>query len=296
MPDFIETLKYKYKTSNVLMKLIFINILVFILLKITAIFFTLFKIGDFDIFPYIAVPSEPTEWIKRFWTPITYMFVHEGFWHILFNLLWLYWFGQIFMQYFTGRTLGSLYILGGLSGALLYMIAFNTIPYYIDMGGGWMIGASAAVMAIVMAAAFYRPDVRLNLFLLGRIKIIYIALFAFILDFLSLDDIANPGGHIAHIGGAVAGYIFAIQYRKGKDITSWISKLIDGLSNLFKKKKISNKKMRVSHRRFESDSDFNYRKHKEQEEIDAILDKLKQSGYSALTEEEKRKLFDVGKK
>ncbi|HOV70610.1 MAG TPA: rhomboid family intramembrane serine protease [Dysgonamonadaceae bacterium] len=296
MADFIKTLKYKYKTGDVLRKLIFINILVFLLIKITGIFFTLFKIGDVDVLSYLAVPSEPTEWLKHFWTPITYMFVHEGFWHILFNLLWLYWFGQIFMQYFTGRTLGSLYILGGLAGALLYMIAFNTIPYYVDMGASWMIGASAAVMAIVMAAAFYRPDVRLNLFLLGRIKIIYIALFAFILDFLSLNDISNPGGHIAHIGGAIAGYIFAVQYKKGKDITLWISKLIDGLSNLFKKKKIGKKKMKVSYGRFESDSDYNYRKHKEQQEIDTILDKLKRTGYSGLTDEEKRKLFNAGNK
>jgi hypothetical protein len=159
-----------------------------------------------------------------------------------------------------------------------------------------MIGASASVMAIVMAAAFYRPDFRLNLFLLGRIKIIYIALFAFALDFLSLDSVSNPGGHIAHIGGAVSGYIFAVQYKKGKDITLWVSKIIDKLANLFKRKKSGKKKMKVSHRRFESDSDYNYRKHKEQEEIDAILDKLKKSGYNRLTEEEKRKLFNAGKK
>jgi membrane associated rhomboid family serine protease len=296
MADFIDAIKHRYKTGDVLIKLIFINILVFLFIKITAIFLTLFKIGGFDILAYLAVPSNPLECVKHFWTPITYMFVHEGFLHILFNLLWLYWFGRIFMQYFTGRTLGSLYILGGLSGALLYIVAFNTIPYYIDMGNNWMIGASASVMAIVMAAAFYRPDFRLNLFLLGRIKIIYIALFAFALDFLSLDSVSNPGGHIAHIGGAVSGYIFAVQYKKGKDITLWISKIIDKLANLFKRKKSGKKKMKVSHRRFESDSDYNYRKHKEQEEIDAILDKLKKSGYNRLTEEEKRKLFNAGKK
>lgn len=227
MADFIDAIKHKYKTGDVLIKLIFINILVFLFIKITGIFLTLFKIGGFDILAYLAVPSDPLECVKHFWTPITYMFVHEGFLHILFNLLWLYWFGRIFMQYFTGRTLGSLYILGGLSGALLYIVAFNTIPYYIDMGNNWMIGASASVMAIVMAAAFYRPDFRLNLFLLGRIKIIYIALFAFALDFLSLDSVSNPGGHIAHIGGAVSGYIFAVQYKKGKDITLWVSKIID---------------------------------------------------------------------
>jgi len=158
--------------------------------------------------------------LTRLWTPITYMFVHEGFLHLLFNMLWLYWFGKIFLQYFSGRSLGSLYVLGGLAGALLYIVAFNTIPYYVNMGNGWMIGASAAVMAIVMGTAFYRPDLQLYLFLLGPIKIVYIAIFAFVLDFLSLGNASNPGGHVAHIGGALLGYLFAVQYKK--EMTSHI--------------------------------------------------------------------------
>lgn len=295
MADIIDRLKYKYKTGDVLVKLIFINVLVFFFILIINLFFTLFKIHSIDLLQYIAVPSGFDMLLRRIWTPITYMFVHEGFWHLLFNLLWLYWFGQIFMQYFSGRTLGSLYVIGGLSGALLYVITFNTIPYYIDMGSGWMIGASAAVMAIVMAAAFYRPEVQLNLFIFGRIKIIYIAIAVFVLDFISLDDVSNPGGHIAHIGGAIAGYLFAAQYRKGKDISAWMGKIIDGMANLFKKKP-QRPKMKVSYKKAETDSDYNYRKHREQEEIDAILDKLKQSGYGSLSAEEKRKLFDASKK
>ena len=223
------------------------------------------------------------------------MFVHEGFLHILFNLLWLYWFGKIFIQYFTGRTLGSLYVLGGLAGALLYVIAFNTIPYYLDMGSRSMIGASAAVMAIVMGAAFYKPDLRLNLLFLGQIKIVYIAIFAFILDFMSLSSATNPGGHVAHIGGAILGYYFAVQYKNGRDITSWMSKLIDWFVGLFKRRN-KTPKMKVSHNRKETDWDYNYRKSSEQEEVDAILDKLKKSGYSGLTSEEKKKLFDASKK
>ena len=277
-----------------MMKLIFINVAVFLLLKIIAVIFTLFHITWANVLEFIAVPSNLNELSVRFWTPFTYMFVHEGFLHLLFNMLWLYWFGQIFLQYFTGRTLGSLYIMGGLAGAALYLLAFNTIPYYVVMGNGWMIGASAAVMAIVMGAAFYRPEVRLNLFLLGSIQIVYIALFVFILDFLSLGDATNPGGHIAHIGGALLGYLFAARYRKGKDITEWMSKGIDTLSNLFKRRK--KQKMKVSYRRSESDADYNQRKHHEAEAIDAILDKLKQSGYNSLSSDEKKRLFDAGKK
>lgn len=277
-----------------MMKLIFINVAVFLLLKTVTVFCTLFNLSDVHLLQYIAVPSDVNEFLSRFWTPFSYMFVHEDFLHILFNMLWLYWFGHIFLQYFTGRTLGSLYLLGGLAGALLFLIAFNTVPYYIRMGSGWMIGASAAVMAIVMGAAFYRPDVRLNLLFIGSIKIVYIAIFAFVIDFLSLGNPLNPGGHIAHIGGAALGYVFAMQYRKGKNITKWMSKIMDFFSNLFKSGK--KQKMKVSYQRTESDGDYNQRKHKEREDIDAILDKLKQSGYNSLSSDEKKRLFDAGKK
>lgn len=295
MADFIERLKYRYKTGSVMTRLIFINVLVFIILKIVTVIFTLFNIYAVDLITFLGVPSHIPLLLNRIWTPVTYMFVHEGFLHLLFNMLWLYWFGQIFLQYFTGRTLGSLYVLGGLAGALLYVIAFNTIPYYTAMGRGWMIGASAAVMAIVMGAAFYRPDVQLNLLFLGPIKIVYIAIFAFVLDFLSLGNPMNPGGHVAHIGGALFGYFFAIQYKKGRDITGWMGRVIDGFVGLFKPRG-HNPKMKVKHARHETDWEYNERKHTEQEEIDAILDKLKQSGYSSLSSEEKRKLFDASKK
>lgn len=295
MADFIDTLKYRYKTGSVMTRLIFINVFIFVILKIINVIFTLFNIYGIDLITFLGVPSHISLLINRIWTPITYMFVHEGFLHLLFNMLWLYWFGEIFMQYFTGRTLGSLYVLGGLAGALLYIIAFNTIPYYTMMDRGWMIGASAAVMAIVMGAAFYRPDVQLNLLFLGHIKIVYIAIFAFILDFLSLGNPMNPGGHVAHIGGALLGYFFAVQYKKGKDITHWMGGAIDWFVGLFKPRRHA-PKMKVKHARHETDWEYNRRKNTEQEEIDAILDKLKQSGYSSLSSEEKRKLFDASKK
>lgn len=295
MADFIERLKQRYKTGSVMTRLIFINVFVFIVLKIINVIFTLFNIYAVDLITFLGVPSHIPLLMNRIWTIITYMFVHEGFLHLLFNMLWLYWFGQIFMQYFTGRTLGSLYVLGGLAGALLYVIAFNTIPYYTGMERGWMIGASAAVMAIVMGAAFYRPDVQLNLLFLGPVKIVYIAIFAFVLDFLSLGNPMNPGGHVAHIGGALLGYLFAIQYKKGKDITRWIGGVIDWFVGLFKPRRQA-PRMKVKHARHETDWEYNQRKHTEQEEIDAILDKLKQSGYSSLSSEEKRKLFDASKK
>jgi len=295
MAEFIDTLKHKYRTGSVITRLIFINALVFIAMKIIGVFITLFNIHSVDLVSFLGVPSYIPLLLSRFWTLITYMFVHEGFLHLLFNMLWLYWFGQIFLQYFTGRSLGSLYVLGGLAGAILYVIAFNTIPYYTDMGSGWMIGASAAVMAIVMGAAFYRPDVELSLLFLGRIKIVYIAIFAFVLDFLSLGDPTNPGGHVAHIGGALLGFLFAVQYKKGKDITHWMSRIIDWFVGLFKPRQ-NRSTMKVEYSRNETDWEYNKRKKSEQQEIDTILDKLKQSGYSSLSSEEKKRLFDASKK
>ena len=295
MAGIIDTLKLKYKTGSVMTRLIFINVAVFILLKVVAVTFTLFNVHSLDLIVFLGVPSQMTLLLDRLWTLVTYMFVHEGFLHLLFNMLWLYWFGQIFLQYFSGRSLGSLYVLGGLAGALLYVVAFNTIPYYMDMGRGWMIGASASVMAIVMGAAFYRPDVQLHLLFLGPVKIVYIAVFAFVLDFLSLGNATNPGGHVAHIGGALLGYLFAMQYKNGRDITHWVSKLIDGFVGMFKPRQ-KKSKMKVEHARNETDWEYNKRRHSEQEEIDAILDKLKQSGYSSLSADEKKKLFDASKK
>ena len=156
-----------------------------------------------------------------------------------------------------------------------------------------MIGASASVMAIIFAAAFYRPDAEVSLFMLFRIKVVYIAIFMFILDFISLDS-NNSGGHVAHIGGAIVGYIFAKQYLKGKDITRWINKIIDRIVNLTKP--ADKKKMKVKYKKREADYDSHQRKNNETEEIDRILDKIKSSGYSSLNAEEKKRLFDASKK
>ena len=295
MSDFIETIKKRFKSGNVLMKFIFINVGVFIAIQALYVIITLFRLDSLNPLPFLAVPSQLNVLLIRFWTLFTYMFVHEGFMHILFNMLWLYWFGNIFLSYFHDRTLGSLYVIGGFAGALLYIIAFNTIPYYLDLGHGVMIGASASVMAVVMAAAFYRPDTTLNLFLFGRIKIIYIALVVFLIDFFSLKSGNNPGGHIAHIGGAIVGYLFAIQYKKGKDFTLPISRFLDRIANLFKKRKHKGAH-KVVYKKAETDYDYNYRKTQESKKIDAILDKLKESGYNSLSSEEKRQLFDAGEK
>ncbi len=293
MSDILDNIKRTFNKGNVLMKFIFINVAVFIAIHAIGVVATLFRLESLNPLTLLAVPSQLNMLLIRFWTVFTYMFVHVGFMHILFNMLWLYWFGKIFLSYFNDRTLGSLYVIGGFAGALLYIIAFNTIPYYLDLGHSSMIGASASVMAIVMAAAFYRKDVTLNLLFFGRVKIIYIALIVFLIDFFSLSNGDNPGGHVAHIGGALAGYLFATQYKKGKDFTLPISRFLDKIANLFKKGEHKGAH-KVVYKRAEDDYDYNYRKAEESKNIDAILDKLKQSGYNSLSAEEKRQLFDAG--
>lgn len=295
MGIYSDNIKPILKRKDILVRLIVINVCVFLILTVISIT-SLFNVDIRDlVLGYIAVPARLDILATRFWTPLTYMFVHVNFLHILFNMLMLYWFGQMFLTYFSPKNLGSLYILGGLAGAVLFIITFNTIPSFIAMNDAPMIGASASVMAIVFAVAFYRPNQEIGLLFLGRIKIIYIALIIFVLDFIGLTtNASNPGGHVAHIGGAILGYIYAKQYLRGKDITSWLNKILDSIVNLTKPK--SKKKMKVKFNKTETDYQYNQRKNNDSQEIDRILDKIKASGYSSLNTEEKKRLFDASKK
>lgn len=289
-----DNIKHRFKQKDILVQLIIINAVVFLLLAIMGLISTLFKLDTVDLIRYIGVSSDIDVLIYKPWTIFTYMIVHQNLWHIFFNMLMLFWFGQMFLSYFNPKSLGSLYLLGGLSGAALYILLFNTIPYYVEMGHPYMIGASASVMAVIFAVAFYRPNTEVNLFLVFRVKIIYIALFLFVIDFISLDSQTNPGGHVAHIGGAILGYIYAKQYLKGKDLTRWLNKIIDSIVNLTKPN--PQKKMKVKYKKRDADYRYNERKQNSTEEIDRILDKIKASGYGSLNADEKKRLFDASKK
>lgn len=294
METFSDKLKARFKQKDILMQLIIINIAVFILLAAFNVITKLFKLDDLLLINYIGISSDVSQLVK-FWTPFTYMFVHQDIMHILLNMLMFFWFGRMFLSYFNPKTLGSLYVLGGLAGAALYILAFNTIPYFLDMPPTPMIGASAAVMAIIFGVAFYRPEASMRLFFIGEIKIVYIAIFFFIMDFFALGSASNEGGHIAHIGGAILGYIFAVQYRKGKDITRWVSRIIDSFAN-FSLKKNKKPKMKVKYKKREAEYEYNARKNTQQEAIDDILDKIKSSGYASLSKDEKKQLFDASNK
>ncbi len=297
MANFIDDIKLKFKQGDLLVKLIFINVVIFLLLNIVGIVLKLFQIGDFDLVNHLAVPSQPDQLLLKPWTLFTYMFIHYEILHILFNMLVFYWFGRLFLSHFNERQLVGLYILGGLAGAVVYVLAFNFIPYYVNLHSV-LLGASASVMAIVFGIAFYRPSLRVNLLFVGSIKILYIALVMFAIDFISLDDPANPGGHVAHIGGAIAGYLFALGMQKGKDISSWINRIVDLFVNLFSSLFSGRKrpKLKVTYSQREKDYEYNLRKHKQDVDLDKVLDKIKQSGYDSLSSEEKKRLFDASKK
>lgn len=291
MDAIFTNLKRTFQSGNILAKLIYINVGAFILIRLAGIVLLLFNVSGVPFLPYLQFPSSPELFLLRPWTIITYMFTHFDFLHILFNMLWLYWFGGLFLNFFSERQLGGLYILGGIAGALLFMLAYNIFPYFRHMAPySLLMGASASVMAVVFAVSFYKKDLEIGLFLVGRIKLVYLALFTFLIDLLAITS-NNAGGHIAHIGGALFGIWFAARIRRGKDLTAPVNRAIDWVVNLGKRKP----KMKVTYRR-ETDYEYNARKHRENVDLDAILDKLKRSGYESLTAEEKKRLFDASRK
>lgn len=292
MESFFTNLKNTFQAGNILAKLIYINVGVFLLVRLLGVIFLLFNMPGISFLQYLQMPSSPELLLFRPWTVITYMFTHFDFLHILFNMLWLYWFGGLFLSFFNERQLGGLYLLGGIAGAVLFMLAYNIFPYFQTVASSsYLMGASASVMAIVFAVSFYRKNLEINLFLIGRIKLIYLALFTFVIDLLAITS-NNAGGHIAHIGGALFGIWFAAQIRKGKDLTAPMNRAIDWVVNLGKRKP----KMRVTYKRAETDYEYNARKNRQSADLDAILDKLKRSGYESLSADEKRQLFDASKK
>jgi membrane associated rhomboid family serine protease len=243
---------------------------------------------------YLMVPSRPVELLSRPWTLITYMFTHFSFMHILFNMLILYWFGRIFLQYLTGRQLLTTYLVGGLAGAFLYLIFLNSFPGLRLPLGTSMLGASAAIMAIVIAISAYAPDYSMNLLFIGPVKLKYIALFYIIADVLMIAS-DNAGGNISHLGGAMYGLWFTSQFKKGRDPGKWLNRLLDFIFNLFRPRP----KLNVTYRKnapLISDFDYNKSKVAQQKEIDRILDKIARAGYESLTKQEKEILFSMSDK
>ncbi|MDD4645687.1 MAG: rhomboid family intramembrane serine protease, partial [Bacteroidales bacterium] len=241
------------------------------------------------------LPADPAMILKKPWTIVSYMFLHYDFFHILFNMLWLYWFGKIFLEYLNPKKLISVYLLGGLAGGLVYVLAFNLFPAFQEaVPLSVALGASAAVLAIVMAIAFYMPDYTIYMMFVGPVKIKYIAIVTVLIDVLSIRS-GNAGGHLAHLGGALFGFLYAIQLRQGKDLSRGFSRFMDSFVSLFKRRPVMKVKYKKPEGRPESDLEYNARRAAEQRKIDQILDKISKTGYDGLSKEEKDILFKSSK-
>ena len=292
--DIWHNIKKTFGKANSLSRLIYINAIVFLVFLVFEIISFLFNNPDIEaaVLHLFAIPASLKTLLVRPWTLITYMFTHKDIWHILFNMLWLYWFGKIFLDYLDQRKLVAIYFLGGISGAIVYVLSFNIFPAFTGMiHDSVAIGASASVMAIVISTAAYIPDYSINLFLLGRIKIKYIALAIFILTSF-MDFSVNSGGKLAHMGGALFGFLYILNLRKGKDIAKGFNRIIDFLATLFKPRK----KMKISYKKPVTDYEYNKIKSDRQLKINQILDKISKGGYDSLTKEEKEFLFSESQK
>ncbi|HZJ74751.1 MAG TPA: rhomboid family intramembrane serine protease [Perlabentimonas sp.] len=290
MNSILHEIKQSFRHGGMLVKLIYINLGVFLAFNI---FRAVLVLGGIDIgfilSRYIAVPAHLPTLARRPWTLLTYMFFHEGFIHILFNLLWLYWMGKIFLSFMTERKLLGVYIMGGLSGGLLYILFYNIFPVFADvLPVSFALGASASVLAVVFAVAAYAPNYTLNLMFIGRVRLKYLALFMVLLDVISIAG-SNAGGHIAHLGGALFGYLFIYFQKQDIDLVRPVNFVIDAFTS--KPSARRRKKMKVDYRKPTDDYEYNKQKAEQQKEVDRILDKISKGGYSTLTEEEKQTLF-----
>jgi membrane associated rhomboid family serine protease len=289
-----DDIKLTFRNGSNLTRLIYINIAVFVLITIIAGIGFLLNNQEIswkalDLF---SVPASLHVLLARPWTLITYMFTHKDIWHILFNMLWLYWFGRIFLEYLDGRKLVAVYLLGGISGALVYILSFNIFPAFTGVvADSVAIGASASVMAIVIAITAYVPDYTIHLFLFGRIKIKYMALAIFVLTSI-MDFSVNSGGKLAHIGGALFGYFYTINLRHGRDIGKGFNKMIDFFVTSFKPRK----KLKVTHKKVANEYEYNKVQAEHQKLINNILEKISKGGYDSLTKAEKETLFKESQK
>ena len=299
MANILEEIKQNFKNGSYLTRLIYINAGVFLIVKLLSVIFT-YILGISNIWiSYIELPAFFQTLLRQPWSIITYMFMHHDFIHLIFNLLTLYWFGKIFTEYFSQKQLVGLYFLGGIGGALFYVLAYNFIPVLkANIFFSYLIGASASVMAIIFALVKYIPNEEIHLALIGPVKLKYIGLAMLVLDIIGTTSV-NAGGSISHIGGAITGYLFAASMIKsGKDITDPINRIISSINDFFKRNK--KPKFTVHTNTSKTDEEWNMenqnRKRENNEEIDKILDKIRKSGYTNLTDEEKKRLFDLSKK
>lgn len=286
-PSFGESLKAFFSQKTVLNYLLIANVAVWLTVAVINVIGWLFKSEGINILVnWLSLPASLDVLAKHPWTMATYMFLHEGFWHLFFNMWMLYFGAMLFVKQLTEKQLLLTYLIGGLAGGIFFVLAYNTFPALKDIRmGSYVLGASASVLAILVAAAAYNPDYELNLLLIGRMKFKWLAIIFVAIDVLSIS-VENPGGHIAHLGGAAFGFVYGLLLRKAPAV---------GSQNHSKKREQNFEYTRYEEVKEEptprSDEEYNRQKAQKERDIDAILDKVAKNGYASLTDEEKAFLF-----
>ena len=298
-----------WKSASWLLRIVYVNIAIFLVLRIGAVVAFFMGADNYSWARYLECPSSLAILAQQPWAIFTYMFAQFDVLHILFNMLWLYGFGRLFLEFNSQKQLLALYIYGGLLGAIVFMLGYNYLPAF-DSHHGWLIGSSASAIAIVIATAILNPEHKVGLFFIGQTSLKWIAIITLAIFFLGLSG-ENSGGHMAHFGGALAGALYGVMLRRGTDITRPFNKLLDFFANTyvaiksFKLPKFTKKsapKAKKWDKTKSSTTNSNNTTTKataspeDQAELDKILDKIKKSGYTALTSEEKQRLFDVSKR
>lgn len=289
--SFWNEIKMQYRMGGVVEKLIYWNIVLFAIPYVLLGIFSLFSI-KFGFMQWVSLSSDPSDLLWKPWSILTYAFFHGGIFHILFNLIILFFISRLFLTFFTQKQLLNVYLVGALFAGLIYIFSYLIFPALISNRAN-LIGASGAVMAVMFATTTFAPQMQVRLLLIGNVKLWHIALFYLIIDLISLSS-SNSGGHIAHLGGALFGYLFVKYLQRGTDITAWFGGFMDYVSNGFKTDNKKKHFKKVYHNAAPKAAP-KAPKDKTQQQIDEILDKISQSGYDSLTKEEKEFLFKAGK-
>lgn len=285
-------IKTSFDYGNMVIKLLIINIAVFVITSLLNAFFPTLYVTSIQ--PYLALPGDLLMLVYRPWTLITHMFLHQGMWHLIGNMITLYWFGNIAGDLLGDRKILPIYILGGLLGATFYLISFQFLPNI----GSFALGASAAALAIVFTAVATAPDYGIHLILLGRVRIKFIGLFILFIDIIGTQGNVNSGGHIAHLGGTIFGFLFVYLLKEGTDLSVYFNNFIDFLRFRKRVKTVRKAKLKIAHK---SDILINSASRQPIEnsnisiKVDLILEKIKKTGYDSLSEEEKDVLYKASK-
>ncbi|KIQ18829.1 transmembrane rhomboid family protein [Flavobacterium sp. MEB061] len=285
--NILDDLKLQYKLGGIAMRVIYWNVACFL---ISLVFYN-FSIGQFEFPNWLALSSDPQVFMFKPWTFLTYAFFHDGFWHLLFNMMVLNFSSTLFLTYFTQKQYLGLYILSAVFAGVIFALSYYFLNYSASI-----VGASAAIMAILVATTTYQPLMNIRLLLIGNVKLWHITAVILILDLMQFR-LGNMGGHISHLAGAVFGFIFIKLLQNGTDLSIVISRILDFFTNLFRKSPST--PFKKVHKNYNKPTQKPISKivtkDKTQQQIDEILDKISQSGYDCLTKEEKEFLFKAGK-